>query len=76
MPTILATDGVTEGGALAMEQVISNMTSILTFIVDSVESVWTFMTGETVLPYVLIGVGVSLFFVGVKSVKSLIWGVS
>lgn len=65
-----------EGGSTAMETVISNMTSILTFILDSVESVWTFMTGDNVLPYVLIGVGVSLYFVGVKSVKSLIWGVS
>lgn len=64
-----------EGGNV-MEAVISSMTSILTFIIDSVEAVWTFMTSETVLPYILIGVGVSLFFVGVKSVKSLIWGVS
>lgn len=36
---------------------------------------WAWITSETVLPFFLIGVGVSLLLLAIRVVKSVFWGV-
>ena len=44
-------------------------------ITGAVPTFWNFITGPEVLPYFLIGVGVSLLLLAVRVVKSVFWGV-
>lgn len=44
-------------------------------VVGAIPTFWNWLTGATVLPYFLIGVGVALLLLAVKIVKGIFWGV-
>lgn len=55
------------------------VTSALTEVITAIGSVVTAIVGESgalkdLLPLLAIGVAISLFFVGVKAIRSIIWG--
>lgn len=51
------------------------LTSAVTSLISMVMSVWTeIVTNEAVLPYFIIGIGVSVLLVGIKVIKSVVWG--
>lgn len=54
---------------------LSNLTSALFGESGAIPTFWTWLTGSTVLPYFLVGVGVSLLLLGIKVVKGIFWGV-
>lgn len=44
-------------------------------ITGAIPTFWAWLTGASVLPYFLIGVGVALLLLAVKIVKGIFWGV-
>ena len=51
------------------------LTSAVTSIISSVTTVWSsIVTEETILPYFIIGIGVSVVLVSIKAIKSVVWG--
>lgn len=46
-----------------------------TTVTGAIPTFWNWLTGEQVLPFFLIGVGVSLLMLAVRIVKSIFWGV-
>lgn len=58
---------------------MSAVTTALSEVITAIGSVVTAIVGETgalkdLLPLLAIGVAISLFFVGVKAIRSIIWG--
>lgn len=61
-----------------METVVSTLSSISTALFGTggaIPTFWNWLTGADVLPYFLIGVGVSLLLLAVRIVKGIFWGV-
>lgn len=61
-----------------MEAIITVLSDIATGLFGTggaIPTFWTWLTGATVLPYFLVGVGVSLLLLAVKIVKGIFWGV-
>lgn len=51
------------------------LTTAITSIINGVTTVWgSIVTNETILPYFIIGIAVSVVFVGIKVVRSVVWG--
>lgn len=51
------------------------LTTAVAAIVTSVKSVWTeIVTEETILPYFIIGIAASVVLLGVKIIRSVVWG--
>lgn len=40
----------------------------------TIATVFTWLTGDTVLPFFAIGIGCSLSLFGVKLIRSIVWG--
>lgn len=55
--------------------VLQNIATALFGTGGAIPTFWTWLTGETVLPYFLIGVGISVLLLGIKIVKGIFWGV-
>lgn len=62
-----------EGGTTMMSAVTNALTSVISAVGDVVTAI---VSGELsgLLELLAIGVAVSLFFVGVKAIRSIIWG--
>lgn len=60
-----------EGAASAMPAAI---TQALAGVLSSLTSVWTFVTGETVIGWFAVGIGVSLALAAVMIIRRVIWG--
>lgn len=62
-----------EGGTTMMTAVTNALTSVIGAVGDVVTAI---ISGELagLLELLAIGVAVSLFFVGVKAIRSIIWG--
>lgn len=61
-----------------METITSTMQSIASALFGTngaIPTFWNWLTGADVLPYFLIGVGISLLMLGVRVVKGIFWGV-
>lgn len=54
---------------------MQNIASALFGTNGAVPTFWNWLTGADVLPYFLIGVGISLLMLGVRIVKGIFWGV-
>lgn len=54
---------------------LQNITSALFGANGAIPTFWSWLTGADVLPYFLIGVGISLLMLGVRIVKGIFWGV-
>lgn len=54
---------------------LSQISSALFGTGGAIPTFWTWLTGETVLPYFLIGVCVSLLLLAIRIVKGVFWGV-
>ena len=59
----------------AIINVLQNITTGLFGADGAIPTFWNFLTGEDVLPYFLIGVGVSMLLLAVRLVKGIFWGV-
>lgn len=51
------------------------LTSAVSALVTSVISVWSnIVTEESILPYFIIGIAASVVLLGVKIIRSVVWG--
>lgn len=57
-----------------MAQALTQLTTTLFGTNGVIPTVFTWITSETVLPYLAIGIGCSLALFGVKVIRSIIWG--
>lgn len=61
-----------------MSSLVSNLQSFMSALFGSggiVPTFFTWVTGETVLPYFALGICVSLVLLAVKVVRGTVWGV-
>ena len=57
-----------------MTEAVTQLTGTLFGANGVIPTVFTWITSATVLPYFAIGIGISLALVGVKIIRSVIWG--
>lgn len=57
-----------------MSEALTQLTGTLFSSNGVIPTVFTWVTSATVLPYFAIGIGISLALVGVKIIRSVIWG--
>lgn len=50
------------------------ITSALSGVLAALTSVWTFVTGESVIGWFAVGIGVSLALAAVMIIRRVIWG--
>lgn len=51
------------------------LTTGITSVINAVVNTWTsIVTNETILPYFMIGIAVSIVLVGIKVIRSVVWG--
>lgn len=67
--TCFATEGTAN-----VDTVITDLGTMVTGLLAQAEAVFGFITSANVLPWVLLGVGVSLISVGIWWVKWIMWG--
>jgi hypothetical protein len=53
---------------------VAMVTTLLQGVIGWVKDVFGFCISEEVLPFFVFTIGISVFFVGVKAVKSITWG--
>lgn len=62
---------IVEGGSFLME----GLTTVVTSLMNSIVSVWTTIVSQTeIMPFFLLGIGISLVLVAVKVIKTVVWG--
>lgn len=64
----------TEGDTATVGNVITDLSTMVSGLLTNVEAVFGFLTSSAVLPWVLLGVGVSLISVAIWWVKWIMWG--
>lgn len=57
-----------------MTEAVTQLTGTLFGAEGVITTVFEWMTSATVLPFFAIGIGISLALVGVKIIRSVIWG--
>lgn len=57
-----------------MTEALTQLTSTLFASGGVIPTVFSWVTGSTVLPYFAIGIGCSLALFGVKVIRSVVWG--
>lgn len=51
------------------------LTTAITSVISGITTVWSsIVTEETILPYFIIGIAVSVVLVGIKVIKNVVWG--
>ena len=51
------------------------LTTAITAVINAVTTTWgSIVTNESILPYFIIGIAVSIVLVGIKVVRSVVWG--
>lgn len=63
-----------EGAATGMAGFLSNIQSIISAVISAATSMFTWMTSEAVLPYFLIGIGLSICLFVVNVIRRVVWG--
>lgn len=64
-------DPVVEGGT----SIMAGLTQVVTSLISNIIEVWqTIVSNETIMPYFLLGIGISVVLVAVKIIKSVVWG--
>lgn len=62
---------IVEGGSFLME----GLTTVVTSLMNSIVSVWTTIVSQSdIMPFFLLGIGISLVLVAVKVIKTVVWG--
>jgi hypothetical protein len=61
-------------GSANVTSVMDDLSTMVTGLLENATAVFGFLTSAEVLPWVLLGVGVSLVSVGIWWVKWIIWG--
>lgn len=57
-----------------MTEAVTQLTSTLFGAEGVISTVFEWVTSATVIPYFSIGIGISLALVGVKIIRSVVWG--
>lgn len=51
------------------------LTAGITSVINAVTTTWSsIVTNENILPYFMIGIAVSVVLVGIKVIRSVVWG--
>lgn len=55
--------------------ILENLTNVVTNLINNIISVWSSIVSESsIMPYFLLGIGISLVLVAVKIIRSVVWG--
>lgn len=58
----------------ALSGFLTNIQSIITAVVTAATAIFGFITSEAVLPYFLIGIGLSIALFCVNMIRRVVWG--
>lgn len=54
---------------------LQDLTTVVTSLINNIISVWSSIVSESsIMPYFLLGIGISLVLVAVKIIRSVVWG--
>ena len=68
---LLLAEGAT---GTSMTGFLSNIQTIVQAVITAAQAVFGFITSETVLPYFLIGIGLSICLFVINMIRRVVWG--